>query len=391
MKAVDVGFSTAEKSFLCNFLTMRSQMPEIVPLEWTGDTLRILDQTKLPQEQAVVVARTFSDVAEAIQTMQVRGALAIGVAAAYAMVLAVKAVETLNTDRLLSYLSEVEKEMVSTRSTAVNLRWALNRMMSVAQQGKSPGQLQQLLEEEAISIHRENVAANRRIGELGAELLPKDGAVLTHCNTGALATAGYGTAIGVIRAAWEQGSRFHVLVTETRPLLQGARLTAWELVQLGIPTNLIVDSAAGSILSSGEVKCVIVGADRIAANGDVANKIGTYPLAVLAHEFNVPFYVAAPTSSADLSLASGDLIPLEERDPEEVVLWNGHSTAPKGITIRNVAFDVTPNRYLTAIITERGIARPPLDQALGSLVEPQDAAAAPVLETSQSGNGAAGG
>lgn len=391
MKAVDVSFSTAEKLFLCNFFTMRSQMPEIVPLEWTGDTLRILDQTKLPQEQAVVVARTFSDVAEAIQTMQVRGAPAIGVAAAYAMVLAVKAVETLNTDRLLTYLSEVEKEMANTRPTAVNLHWALNRMMSVAQQGTSPGQLRQILEDEAISIHRENVAANRRIGELGAELLPKEGAVLTHCNTGALATAGYGTAIGVIRAAWEQGSRFHVLVTETRPLLQGARLTAWELVQLGIPTNLIVDSAAGTTLASGEVNCVIVGADRIAANGDMANKIGTYSLAVLAHEFDIPFYVAAPTSSVDLSLASGDQIPLEERDPEEVILWNGHSTAPKGITVRNFAFDVTPNRYLTAIITERGIARPPLDQALSSLVEVQAATATPVLETSQSGNGAADG
>lgn len=391
MKAVDVCFSTAEKLFLCNFFVMRSQMPEIVPLEWTGDTLRILDQTKLPQEQAVVVARTFSDVAEAIQTLQVRGAPAIGVAAAYAMVLAVKSVETLNTERLVSYLSEVEKEMLNTRPTAVNLRWALNRMMTVAQQGSSPGQLRQILEEEAVSIHRENVAANRRIGELGASLLPKDGAVLTHCNTGALATAGYGTAIGVIRAAWEEGNRFHVMVTETRPLLQGARLTAWELVQLGIPTDLIVDSAAGSVLASGEVKCVIVGADRIAANGDVANKIGTYPLAVLAHEFDIPFYVAAPTSSVDLSLASGDEIPLEERDPEEVTMWNGRSTAPKGITVRNFAFDVTPNRYLTAIITERGIARPPLDQALGNLVEIPVAAAALVSETSQSGNGAIGG
>ena len=233
-------------------------------------------------------------------------------AAAYAMVLAVKSVETLNTDRLISYLSEVEKEMANTRPTSANLHWALNRMINAARQGRSPSELRQLLEEEAVTLHRENVAANRRIGELGAELLPKEGAVLTHGNTGALATAGYGTAIGVIRAAWEQGSRFQVIVTETRPLLQGARLTAWELVQLGIPTNLIVDSAAGSVLSSGEVKCVIVGADRIAANGDVASKIGTFSIAVLAHEFNIPFYVAAPTSSLDLSVASGDQIPLEE-------------------------------------------------------------------------------
>lgn len=366
-------------------------MPEIVPLEWTGDTLRILDQTKLPQEQAVVVARTFSDVAEAIQTMQVRGAPAIGVAAAYAMVLAVKSVETLNTDRLISYLSEVEKEMANTRPTSANLHWALNRMINAARQGRSPSELRQLLEEEAVTLHRENVAANRRIGELGAELLPKEGAVLTHGNTGALATAGYGTAIGVIRAAWEQGSRFQVIVTETRPLLQGARLTAWELVQLGIPTNLIVDSAAGSVLSSGEVKCVIVGADRIAANGDVASKIGTFSIAVLAHEFNIPFYVAAPTSSLDLSVASGDQIPLEERDPDEVTQWNGRSTAPKGITVRNFAFDVTPAKYLTAIITERGIARPPLDQALGGLVETQVAVAANVPEAGQSDSGAASG
>ena len=354
-------------------------MPEIVPLEWTGDALRILDQTKLPQEQAVTVARIYSDVVNAIQAMQVRGAPAIGVAGAYALVLAVKAVDTPDLRRLLTYLSEVGKEITSARPTAVNLRWAVERMLSVAFPCRSVAELHQRLEAEAVAIHREDVAGNRRMGALGADLLPTEGAVLTHCNTGALATAGYGTALGVIRAAWEGGKRFRVLVTETRPFLQGARLTTWELVQLGIPTDLIVDSAAGSIMARGEVGCVIVGADRIASSGDVANKIGTYTLAVLAHENGVPFYVAAPTSTLDLSLSSGDDIPIEERAPEEVMRWGDMSIAPKGINVRNPAFDVTPHRYVTAIITERGIARPPYAEALRQLVEGKPATASPVL------------
>ena len=344
-------------------------MPEIVPLEWTGEALRILDQTKLPQEQAVIVARTYSDVVHAIKTMQVRGAPAIGVAGAYAMVLAVKAVDTPDLRRLFNYLSDVGKEVASARPTAANLRWAVERMLGVVFPSRSVAELRQRLEEQAVTIHKDDVAGNRRIGALGAELLPKDGTILTHCNAGALATGGYGTALGVIRAAWEQNKKFRVLVTETRPFLQGARLTAWELVQLGIPTDLIVDSAAGSFLARGEVGSVIVGADRIAANGDVANKIGTYPLAVLAHENGVPFYVAAPISTLDLSLPSGDTIPIEDRAPEEVTSWGDKLMVPKGINVRNPAFDVTPHRYVTAIITERGVARPPYDEALRLLAE----------------------
>ena len=348
---------------------MRGKMPEIVPLEWTGEALRILDQTRLPQEQAVVVARTYADVVRAVQTMQVRGAPAIGVAGAYAMALAVKAVDSLDVRRLLSYLSDVGKEVTAARPTAANLRWAVERMLTVASSAQSLLQLRKILEEEAEAIHREDVAANRRMGALGADLLPNEGAVLTHCNAGALATAGYGTALGVIRTAWENGKRFRVLATETRPFLQGARLTAWELVQLGIPTDLIVDSAAGSMLARGEVRCVIVGADRIAANGDMANKIGTYSLAVLAHENTIPFYVAAPTSTLDLSLATGDEIPIEERAPDEILIWGEKTIAPKGIGVRNPVFDVTPHRYVTAIITERGIAEPPYEEELRRLVE----------------------
>jgi len=363
-------------------------MPEIVPLQWTGETLRILDQTKLPHEQAVTVARTHEQVVQAIRTMQVRGAPAIGIAGAYAMVLAVKAVDTTDLRRLFSYLADVGKEIGNARPTAVNLRWAVERMLNTAFRSHSVTELRQSLEAEAIAIHQEDVAGNRRIGTLGAELLPRDGAVLTHCNAGALATGGYGTALGVIRAAWENKKRFRVLVTETRPFLQGARLTAWELLQMGIPTELIVDSAAGSILASGKVSCVIVGADRIAANGDVANKIGTYSLAVLAHENSVPFYVAAPTSTLDLALPSGDQIPIEERPPEELTQWGDRLVVPKGIAVRNPAFDVTPHRYVTAIITERGIVRPPYEVELKRLVEAASPDAPPVLSAGEVKEGA---
>ena len=368
-----------EKLFLCNFYAAPEEMPEIVPLEWTGDALRILDQTKLPQEQAVITARTYSDVAQAIQSMQVRGAPAIGVSGAYALVLAAKAVNTLDMQRMCTYLSDVAKEVAGTRPTAGNLHWAIQRMLNVAYPARSVQELRRHLEAEAMAIHREDIAANRRIGELGATLLPQKGAVLTHCNTGALATAGYGTALGVIRAAWESGKRFRVLTTETRPLLQGARLTTWELVQMGIPADLIVDSAAGSIMASGEVECVIVGADRIAANGDTANKIGTYTLAVVAHENGIPFYVAAPTSSLDLSLASGEAIPIEERAPEEVISWGNASTTPKGINVRNPVFDVTPHRYINAIVTEQGIVRPPYEEELPKLMQDRRAVASTAM------------
>lgn len=344
-------------------------MPEIVPLEWRGDCLRILDQTKLPLEQAVVLARTYTDVVNAIKSMQVRGAPAIGVAGAYAMVLASRAVDTTNMGRLQAYLRDVANQISKARPTAVNLTWAINRMTRIIPACQTIAELRQKLEDEATAIHREDISANKQIGALGAKLLPDEGAILTHCNAGALATAGYGTALGMIRAAWEQGHRLNVLVTETRPLLQGARLTAWELNQMGIPTYLLVDSAAGSAIRRGEVRCVIVGADRITANGDIANKIGTYTLAVLAHENGIPFYVAAPTATLDISLSSGSEIVIEERDADEVVRWGERSTAPKGIQVRNPAFDVTPAKYVTAIISERGIAYPPYEQSLRNLSE----------------------
>lgn len=344
-------------------------MPEIVPFEWTGDALRILDQTKLPQEQAVVVARTANDVVNAIKTMQVRGAPAIGVAGAYAMALAARGVDTADLGRMLSFLNEAAKQVTAARPTAVNLKWAVERMLNVARDTNSVPALRQKLEAEATAICREDVAANRRMGALGAALLPAEGTIMTHCNAGALATAGYGTALGVIRAAWEKSHKIKVVANETRPFLQGARLTAWELAQMGIPTTLEVDSAAGSLLASGAISCVIVGADRIAANGDTANKIGTYTLAVVAHENNVPFYVAAPTSTLDMSIASGKEIPIEERSPDEVLRWGDRLIAPKGVAVRNPAFDVTPARYITAIITEKAVVKPPYEEGLRKVME----------------------
>ena len=349
-------------------------MPEIVPLEWTGDSLRMLDQTMLPQEEAVVTARTHMDVVQAISSLQIRGAPAIGVAGAYALVLAAKAVSTLDMQRMFNYLADVGKEVASARPTARNLQWAVARVLNAAYSTRSVSDMRRRMEAEAISIHQEDLAANRSIGQMGAELLSSGDVVLTHCNTGALATAGYGTALGVIRTAWEAGKKIKVMVTETRPVLQGARLTMWELVQLGIPAELIVDSAAGTYLAKGEVSCVLVGADRVSANGDTANKIGTYPLAVVARENSVPFYVVAPTSTLDMSLASGEGIQIEERDIEEVYKLGKATITPKGIKARNPAFDVTPNRYLSGIVTEKGIVRPPFVEELRKLTGEEVAA-----------------
>ncbi len=342
-------------------------MPEIVPLEWTGDSLRMLDQTMLPQEEAVVTARTHMDVVQAISSLQIRGAPAIGVAGAYALVLAAKAVSTLDLQRMFNYLADVGKEVASARPTARNLQWAVARVLNAAYSKRSVSDMRRRMEAEAIAIHQEDLAANRSIGRMGAELLSNGDVVLTHCNTGALATAGYGTALGVIRAAWEAGKKIKVMVTETRPVLQGARLTMWELVQLGIPAELIVDSAAGTYLAKGEVSCVLVGADRVSANGDTANKIGTYPLAVVARENGVPFHVVAPTSTLDMSLESGDGIQIEERGLEEVYSFGKSATTPKGIKARNPAFDVTPHRYLSSIVTEKGVVRPPFAEELQKL------------------------
>jgi methylthioribose-1-phosphate isomerase len=342
---------------------------EIVPVKWSGDSLYILDQTKLPHKQIFVETREWRTVVNAIKNMQVRGAPAIGITGAYGVALAAADIEEDDQGLFLKRLKGVADEIATARPTAVNLGWAVNRMMSVANAMSSIKQIKQSLIDEAVKIHTEDVEANRRIGALGAELLSRDGSIMTHCNAGALATGGYGTALGVIRAAWEKGGQIHVYATETRPLLQGARLTAWELVQMGIPTDLIVDSAAGSVMANRSVDCVVVGADRIAGNGDVANKIGTYSLSILAKEHNVPFYVAAPISTLDLSLSSGRDIPIEERSGDEVLRLNQCSIAPEGVGTRNPAFDVTPNKYVTAIITEMGVARSPYRESLLRMVE----------------------
>ncbi|MBI2872499.1 MAG: S-methyl-5-thioribose-1-phosphate isomerase [Chloroflexi bacterium] len=346
-------------------------MRDIQPVRWQDGHLLLLDQTLLPHREVVLEITDHRQAAEAIRQMRVRGAPAIGVAGAYAVALAARALQSRQWDGFLAELEREAAAIGSTRPTAVNLRWAVDRMLRRALQCASSAEACHALEEEACRIHQEDVEACRALSAHGASLLPSEGGVLTHCNAGALATGGYyGTALGVVRAAWEMGKRFHAFCTETRPFLQGARLTAWELVQMGIPATLVVDSAAGSLMRKGEVQCVIVGADRIAANGDVANKIGTYSLAVLARENAVPFYVAAPTSTVDLSLPSGEEIPIEERPAEEVTRWASVPTAPAGIGARNPAFDVTPHRYVTAIITERGVLCPPYEAALrGALAD----------------------
>ena len=338
-------------------------------IEWTHGKLRLLDQTRLPLEEVTLDLGDYREVVEAIRGMQIRGAPAIGVAAAYAVAMAARNIPTVDHDKFLAELAVAGREIAAARPTAVNITWGVERMLRVAESQADMGQMTARLLEEAKRIQEEDEEINRRMGQLGSELIPDGGSVLTHCNAGALATAGYGTALGVVRAGWEGGKRFQVFATETRPFLQGARLTAWELVQLGIPAKLIVDSSAGLFMKRGEVDCVIVGADRIAANGDVANKIGTYTLAVVARENGIPFYVAAPISTVDLSMLSGDDIPIEERDPQEVTHFRGKRTTPEGVGARNPAFDVTPHRYVAAIVTERGIAREPYSENLAKAVK----------------------
>ena len=339
-------------------------MTEIRPIRWTGDKLKLLDQTLLPHEQVYLEVSRYQDAVDAIRTMRVRGAPAIGVTAAYAVVLAARQVPGNDLPSFLAELEQAAAEIAAARPTAVNLQWAVSRMLRLAGEGNDVAEIQARLLTEARHIQNEDEAVNRRMGAYGKDLLPAGGAVLTHCNAGALATAGFGTAVGVIRTGWEDGKRYRVFNTETRPFLQGARLTAWEFQQLGIPSTLIVDSAAGMMMQSGQIDCVITGADRIAANGDTANKIGTYSLAVLAKENDIPFYVAAPISTIDLDLESGDRIQIEQRPADEVLQLQGIPTAPQGIPVMNPAFDVTPHRYVTAIITEAGIARPPYLQSL---------------------------
>ena len=337
-------------------------------IEWLGGRLRILDQSKLPHQQIFADLDNYHDVVLAIKELKVRGAPAIGVAAAYGIALGASDIKTENKDEFLIQLNQVIKTFAASRPTAVNLFQAIERMKKAAR-GDGIAEIKNSLVNEAKRIHQEEETATRQLSQLGAELIKDGFTLLTHCNAGPLATAGYGTALGVIKATKEQGKKVSVFATETRPLLQGARLTAWELMQESIPVTLITDSMAGYFIQQRKIDCVIVGADRIAANGDVANKIGTYTLAVLAKESKIPFYVAAPTSTIDLSLSSGDKIPIEERSPEEVTHVQGVPISPQGITAANPAFDVTPHSYITAIITEKGIIREPYGKELLSIAK----------------------
>ena len=336
-------------------------------IEWTGEALLLLDQRVLPAKETIRRYRDASGVAGAIRTMVVRGAPAIGVTAAFGLVLAVRAAARRGRPWREIFRAAAE-ELGATRPTAVNLFWAIERMRrAAAPLADDAKEAARLLEREAILICEEDVAANRAMGAHGAKLLPRSASVLTHCNAGALATAGYGTALGVIRAATSAGKRIHVYVDETRPFLQGARLTAWELMKDGIPCTLITDNMAAKLFGDGRIHAAIVGADRIARNGDVANKIGTYGVAVLCRVHKVPFYVAAPCSTIDPAIPSGKEIPIEERNGNEVTRILGHPIAPSGVGVYNPAFDVTPARYVSAIVTERGVLAPPYSRDIRAL------------------------
>ncbi|HUB02121.1 MAG TPA: S-methyl-5-thioribose-1-phosphate isomerase [Terriglobales bacterium] len=344
-------------------------------LEWTDRGVVFIDQTKLPTEEIYVTCTTHQQVADAIRDMIVRGAPAIGVAAGMGIAIGVKNSAAENVGDLKKDLDQICETIRQTRPTAVNLFWAIRRMQEKFEtlRGRPIPQIKQALIEEAQRMHAEDIAANQAMGRHGATLLPSTGGVLTHCNAGALATAGYGTALGVIRAAVEQGKKIHVYADETRPFLQGSRLTAWELMKDGIPTTVISDNMAGVMMKQGKIGAIVVGADRIAANGDVANKIGTYTVAVLAKEHGIPFYVAAPMSTVDLDTLDGSKIPIEQRNVREVSHIAGKQMTPDGVSIENPAFDVTPAKYVAAIITERGIARAPYEKSLQALAKGQAA------------------
>ena len=345
-------------------------------IEWTDEGVVMIDQRRLPTHELYPVFKTHDEVAIAIEDMVVRGAPAIGVAAAMGIALGMKNSGAASLDEFERDFHRVCERLLVTRPTAVNLFWAVERMRGAFKHGRreeaSIDEIRKQLVSEALDIHRKDVESNQRMGAFGADLITDNSTVLTHCNAGALATAGFGTALGVVRAAVEAGKHVQVYADETRPFLQGARLTAWELAKDNIPVTLITDSMAGHFLKSGEVDCVIVGADRIASNGDVANKIGTYMVAVVAHENNVPFYVAAPLSTIDLSLNSGDQIPIESRADEEITHFRGQQVAPEGVKVANPAFDVTPHRYVSAIITDAGVTREPYDTSLKALFGKKD-------------------
>ena len=340
-------------------------------IEWKDDAVVMIDQRKLPVAEVYVTCRTANDVAKAIKTMVIRGAPAIGVAAAMGIALGMRRSKATGTKQFTTEFQKLCDLMAATRPTAVNLFWAIRRMKDVFSQaamaGQSVDEIKQRLVRESNAIHDEDVASCRAMGQFGAAVVPSQARILTHCNAGALATAGYGTALGVIRAAAEQGKVSQVFADETRPFLQGARLTAWELVRDGVPTTVITESMAGPLMQQGGIDMIVVGADRIAANGDFANKIGTYTVAMMAKAHGIPFYVAAPLSTIDLETADGSAIPIEQRNPREVTHMGSTRLAPEGASIWNPAFDVTPHALVTGIITEKGIARAPYSDSLRNL------------------------
>jgi methylthioribose-1-phosphate isomerase len=340
-------------------------------IEWTDDGVVMLDQRALPGEEIYHTYKDYREVAEAIRSMVIRGAPAIGVAAAMGIALGVLRSDAKGCADLDPEFEAICNTIAATRPTAVNLFWAVERMKCVFRKVRAAGvdAIRRAMLEECKAMHAEDVRANRSMGRFGQELVPDGARILTHCNAGALATAGYGTALGVVRAAVEAGKKVSVYADETRPFLQGARLTAWELSKDNIPVTVITDNMAGHLMRKEKIDCVIVGADRIAANGDVANKIGTYSVAVLAKENGIPFYVAAPVSTFDLTIPDGDHIPIEERDGSEVATIQGVKITPAGVRVENPAFDVTPNRYVSAIITDRGLARPPFADSLRALAD----------------------
>ncbi len=340
---------------------------KIKPIEWKEGNICLLDQTRLPWEELYLDLVDVEGICEAIKFLRIRGAPAIGVAAAFGLAMGAQSIEGQSRSEFMENLGSISRTIAATRPTAVNLFWALDRMWRVAENQEDVPGIKAALIDEAGAIERETAEDDRKMSENGAVLIQDGFTILTHCNAGALATAGFGTALGVIGAAHEQGKRIEVFADETRPLLQGARLTAWELMRAGIPVTLITDNMAGHFMKAGRIDCVVVGADRIAANGDVANKIGTYSVAVLAHEHGIPFYVAAPMSTVDFKTLTGDDIPIEERDPAEVTCPYGLQIAPEGVRVANPAFDVTPHEYVSAIITEEGIARNPYTDSLQSM------------------------
>jgi len=334
----------------------------VIPtVEWREGTVRLLDQSRLPEQVEVLVCRDYQTVARAIRELRVRGAPAIGVTAALGVALGAQSLTEVRYEEFAKAVNEICDHLAATRPTAVNLFWAIERMKQTlaGSRGETVAVIKRRLLDEAQRLLEEDIAMNKAMGRHGAELIRDGQTILTHCNAGALATAGYGTALGVVRAAWEQGKKIRVLADETRPVLQGARLTAWELMQDKIPVTLITDNMAGALMRQGRIHLCLVGADRIAANGDVANKIGTYSVAVLAKAHGIPFYVAAPYSTIDLATRSGEEIPIEQRAPQEVTsVCGGAPVAPLGVEVLNPAFDVTPAEYVTAIITERGVFKP---------------------------------